>query len=195
MQKETLKPKVQDASSVQDFNLQPLAGAGEHSQVRKAPAHTSDCSIKNCPEKASLVSSFKVHSSSILDTEKVALELSKELKAGSVLAFFGDLGTGKTTFIRSLAHELCDVAPEAVSSPTFQYLNIYKGKKTLYHFDLYRIKNAEDFLNMGFDEVLDQDGITCIEWAERVEEILPPDTIRINITHEKENVRLIEIAR
>ncbi len=135
------------------------------------------------------------HSCSTEDTEKVALSLAKDLKAGSVLAFFGDLGTGKTTFIRSLAQNLCGVMPEAVSSPTFQYLNIYNGNQTVYHFDLYRLQNADEFFHMGFDEVFDQGGITCIEWAERIEKLLPHNAIVVKITHAEEGARLIEIAQ
>ncbi len=127
------------------------------------------------------------------DTEKLALTLSKTVKPGAILAFFGDLGTGKTTFIRYLTKYLTDSAPEIVTSPTFQYLNIYNGKVVVYHFDLYRLQNPDDFIHMGFDEMLTGAGICCIEWAERIESILPPETIRITITHGNEGNRLIQI--
>ncbi len=123
-------------------------------------------------------------SSSLQDTEKVAKDLAKTLKAGAILAFFGDLGTGKTSFIRTLSQKLTGVAPEMVTSPTFQYLNIYKGPLTVYHFDLYRLQDATDFIHMGFDEMLQDQGVCCIEWAERIENILPKETIRIKITHD-----------
>lgn len=110
-----------------------------------------------------------------------------------MLAFFGDLGTGKTTFIRYLAEALSGIAQESVTSPTFQYLNIYSGKVTVYHFDLYRLQGASDFVHMGFDELLGGDGICCIEWAERIEDILPPETLHITITHGHEGTRLINV--
>jgi Predicted ATPase or kinase len=77
--------------------------------------------------------------------------------------------------------------------PNFSYLNIYSGELTIYHFDLYRLKNSEDFLGMGFDEFLFSNGISCIEWSERIEDILPVDSIRIDIKATGENTREINI--
>lgn len=127
------------------------------------------------------------------ETEKLAKDLAIKLRPGSILAFFGDLGTGKTTFVRYLSKALAGVAEELVTSPTFQYLNIYSGHVTVYHFDLYRITNEADFIHMGFDEMLHGDGICCIEWAERIESILPAETIRIHINHTQEGGRLVNI--
>ncbi|MBS0635089.1 MAG: tRNA (adenosine(37)-N6)-threonylcarbamoyltransferase complex ATPase subunit type 1 TsaE [Verrucomicrobia bacterium] len=127
------------------------------------------------------------------ETKNVALDLASKVKPGAILAFFGDLGTGKTTFIRYLAEHLSQVHPDSVSSPTFQYLNIYNGPITVYHFDLYRLKDSTDFIQMGFDDMLHAGGICCIEWAERIEDILPADAIRISITHANEGQRLIQI--
>ncbi len=80
------------------------------------------------------------HCTSFEDTHNVAKAFGQEASEGAVFAFFGDLGAGKTTFIRSFVEEAAGIEPEAVNSPTFQYLNIYKGKKKVYHFDLYRLK-------------------------------------------------------
>ncbi len=127
------------------------------------------------------------------ETKSLAIEFAKTLQPGKVIAFFGDLGTGKTTFIRYLTEALAGIDPSSVSSPTFQYLNVYSGRLPIYHFDLYRLKSAQDFVFLGFDEFLSQNGISCIEWAERIEGLLPQDAIRITITHEKEDVRKIDI--
>jgi tRNA threonylcarbamoyladenosine biosynthesis protein TsaE len=132
-------------------------------------------------------------SSSVEKTKEQAALIAKRLKPGAVLAFFGDLGTGKTTFIRYLAEEVAGIAPEMVSSPTFQYLNIYQGHIPVYHFDLYRLRNEQDFLHLGFDEMLQGSGVCCIEWAERIESLLPKETIRICMTHVEEEKRLIAI--
>lgn len=132
-------------------------------------------------------------SSSLEDTVLLAQQFAKSVQPGQVLAFFGDLGAGKTTFIRSLAEAFCGIQPEQVTSPTFQYLNIYKGQNTIYHFDLYRLQNPDDFIHMGFDEMFHSNGITCIEWAERIEELLPDDTIRVKISHQDAQRRLVTI--
>ncbi|MCE5293061.1 MAG: tRNA (adenosine(37)-N6)-threonylcarbamoyltransferase complex ATPase subunit type 1 TsaE [Chlamydiales bacterium] len=130
---------------------------------------------------------------SVEDTQKLAQDLAPTLKKGAVLAFFGDLGTGKTTFIRYLSELLAGVEPEIVTSPTFQYVNIYKGHQDIFHFDLYRLQNSTDFIHMGFDEMLYGNGICCIEWAERISDILPPETLSITITHADNDSRLIQL--
>ncbi|MBS0654297.1 MAG: tRNA (adenosine(37)-N6)-threonylcarbamoyltransferase complex ATPase subunit type 1 TsaE [Verrucomicrobia bacterium] len=135
------------------------------------------------------------YASSIEETHSIACSIAKELKPGDILAFFGQLGAGKTTFIKAIAKEIVGISEHAVSSPTFQYLNIYQGEPPLYHFDLYRLRGAEDFLDMGFDECLEQHGICCIEWAERIHAILPPKTISISMTHVGDNIRTIEVSK
>jgi tRNA threonylcarbamoyladenosine biosynthesis protein TsaE len=133
---------------------------------------------------------------SLEETACYAREFAKSLKKGDVVAFFGDLGSGKTTFIRYLASELAKIAPESVNSPTFQYLNIYHGPSlSIYHFDLYRLKSASDFLALGFEEMLEGEGIACIEWAERIADILPERTISVAITHVAESERMIEVTK
>jgi tRNA threonylcarbamoyladenosine biosynthesis protein TsaE len=141
------------------------------------------------------------HSTCPEETAALAKRLAAEIKTkrGQVVAFFGDLGSGKTTFIRELACALTGIQPEEVCSPTFQYLNMYKGQATsksqvcLFHFDLYRLQNKDDFLAMGFDEFFQEEAITCIEWAERIQEILPEDAIRIFMKHTGNDLRTIEI--
>jgi tRNA threonylcarbamoyladenosine biosynthesis protein TsaE len=92
------------------------------------------------------------------------------------------LGAGKTTFVQGIALGLC--INESVQSPTFNYLNIYQGTFPLYHFDLYRMKGPSDFFSMGFEEYFDSNGITVIEWAERLAETLPPRAISIHFSHD-----------
>lgn len=120
-------------------------------------------------------------------------EFAKTLIPGAVVFLYGDLGAGKTTFVKGMAEAL-DVTRDEVSSPTFQYLNIYKGRTPLYHFDLYRLTDEASFLEMGFHEFLESDGISCIEWAERLESLKTPKNIHVTISHEHEG-RTIHICQ
>lgn len=129
-------------------------------------------------------------SSSLEETAEIGRSIAKDLAPGAIVAFFGDLGAGKTTLIKSLAAELTGIDPHEVSSPTFTYLHIYKGTGLVYHFDLYRLENAADFLERGFDEFFDAGGICLIEWAERIDPILPEHAHRIEIKHQDENNRI-----
>jgi tRNA threonylcarbamoyladenosine biosynthesis protein TsaE len=113
------------------------------------------------------------------------------LKPGNVVCFFGELGTGKTTLIKGIVQALTDTDPKSICSPTFAYLNIYQGEKTVFHFDLYRLDDVEDFLSLGFEEYLLADGICCIEWSERIEPILPDHAIRIHLVYSGQDKRKI----
>lgn len=128
-------------------------------------------------------------SSSPSETRALGAQLGAELPQNSVLCFFGDLGAGKTTFIQGLVSEV--TGSEHASSPTFVYLNIYEGEKPVYHFDLYRLKDAEEFLSMGFDEFFYAGGICCVEWAERILPLLPEGCLTITMSHLNENQREI----
>lgn len=130
--------------------------------------------------------------SSESETILAGYQFGKELKENSVICFFGDLGAGKTTFIKGIVSAFGG-DPHEVTSPTFVYLNIYKGQRTIYHFDLYRLKKADEFLSMGFDELFFSGGICCIEWSERIEPFLPQH-IRIDISHLEEKMREIKIT-
>lgn len=119
---------------------------------------------------------------SLQDTEYLAKELALKLKPGDVLAFFGDLGSGKTTLIKYIVSFL-DYPKTQVTSPTFNYLNIYDAKLPLYHFDLYRFEGDKDFLQKGFDEYFDLEGVCLIEWAEKIPSLLPEKTIKIHLSY------------
>lgn len=132
-------------------------------------------------------------SKSAEETTQLGIEFGKKLKRNSVVCFLGDLGAGKTTFIKGLAAGVGYQNLKDVNSPTFVYLNLYKGKKTIYHFDLYRLRDLDEFLSMGFDEYFSAGGICCIEWAEKILPILPSEFIFVKIIHEKANTRKITI--
>lgn len=128
------------------------------------------------------------------EAETVALgyRLAERLPLNSVVCLFGDLGAGKTTFVKGVAAYAAGC--KQANSPTFVYLNIYEGRNTVYHFDLYRLVDTDEFLNMGFEEMFYAGGICCIEWSERIASILPPDAIRVTLSHTSEGFRTIEIT-
>ncbi len=117
-----------------------------------------------------------------LSSEEKTVELGRflasRLPPGSVLALFGDLGSGKTTFVKGLAEGLGIHDP--IQSPTFVYFQHYVGNMALFHFDLYRMKGADDFLGLGFEEYFDAGGLCAIEWPERIESLLPKKAIRLS---------------
>jgi tRNA threonylcarbamoyladenosine biosynthesis protein TsaE len=131
--------------------------------------------------------------SSAQEMELLGIEFGKALAPVSVIAFRGDLGAGKTTFIKGLVQGSAGFPSCEVNSPTFTYLNIYQGSKNVYHFDLYRLKNSEDFVAMGFEEYFTL-GICCIEWSERIQEILPKNTLHVEIQHCGQTLRNICFA-
>lgn len=126
------------------------------------------------------------------ETLSIGEAFGRTLSPNSIVCFFGDLGAGKTTFIKGIASGR-GYPLDLVNSPTYVYLNIYKATIPLYHFDLYRLRDCDEFLSMGFDELLFGGGISCIEWSERISPILPGHTIRVNMSHQNEGIRKIEI--
>ena len=121
-------------------------------------------------------------SHSVEQTEAIAVDVARTLRGGEVVALHGDLGAGKTQFVRGLVRGLGG-NPHAVSSPTFVLLNVYDGGRlTVFHLDAYRVHGPEDFESIGFTELLDQGGVVVVEWAERVETLLPPRHVNVRIT-------------
>ncbi len=136
-----------------------------------------------------------VISNSEEETHRLGKVFGRSLHANSVVAFFGCLGAGKTTFIRGMAEGIGVADLRGVSSPTFTLLNTYAGEKTIFHFDLYRLPDGNEFFAAGFDEYLAAGGICCIEWAEKILGALPPHAHKVTFSYVGENARQIEIAR
>ena len=113
------------------------------------------------------------------ETQDRAAAWARTLPPGTVIALHGDLGTGKTCFVQGLAKGLG--ITDSVHSPTYTLINEYKGRIPLYHLDLYRLAGEEEAWDIGIDQYLPGDGITAIEWAVRIEHILPPETIHIHM--------------
>ena len=125
------------------------------------------------------------------ETEKLGEALGKKLKKGQVVSLRGSLGAGKTVLAKGIAKALG--IKEAIVSPTFTIVQEYDGDKKLYHLDLYRLSGDDEFESMGGEEFLYSDGITLIEWSEKIEDMLPDDTLFVNITINKDLSRTIEL--
>jgi len=121
------------------------------------------------------------------ETKKFASRISKKIRQGQVVALNGDLGSGKTTFSQGFAKGLG--IDQHVGSPTFKLVSEYVGfDLRLYHVDCYRLNNIEEFLNLGGENLLlPEKGITLIEWANIIHDLLPQDTIEIKFTRFKDN--------
>ena len=113
------------------------------------------------------------------------------LRRGDVLALCGDLGAGKTHFVKGVAAGLA--ASASVTSPTFTLIHEYPGGRLpLIHFDFYRLEDEDEALKIGLDEYLDGDGACVIEWADKFPAILPPHTRWLRFTHREDGARVIE---
>lgn len=114
------------------------------------------------------------------DTFRIAYEMGKQIKPGEVVCLNGDLGTGKTLFSQGFAKGLG--IEESVNSPTFTIVQQYdEGRMPLYHFDVYRIEDSEEMDEIGFADMIYGDGVCLIEWAERINDILPESYISVTI--------------
>ncbi len=131
----------------------------------------------------------------ISQTESSTLQFGKEfaetLEKGSVLALHGDLGAGKTTLAKGIISSITGQPTHQISSPTFTYVNPYESDLfPIYHFDLYRLKNVDAFIEMGFLDYFDDEGICIIEWPERISRLLPSKTLHIRLTTEDQGRRI-----
>ena len=130
---------------------------------------------------------------SVAETEQIAVELAQTLQGGECIALYGDPGAGKTQFVRGLVRGLGG-AVRSVSSPTFVLLNVYDtGRLPVYHLDAYRVHGPDDFETIGFTELLEQGGVVVVEWAERVQSLLPKRHISVRITPSAEANRTIQV--
>ena len=131
-----------------------------------------------------------IHSTSVEETRRAGARLAASAKAGDIYALIGELGTGKTEFVRGFVASLC--AGCAVRSPTFTLVNIYDTPAyPVYHFDFYRLKKAEELIEIGFHEYVQGDGVCFIEWADMFPEAIPSAVQQIRFTDMGNGQRLI----
>lgn len=134
---------------------------------------------------------LRIISASVKQTQEIAAKLAKCLKPGDVLALIGNLGSGKTAFVKGLVSGF-GVSKSKVLSPTFVLMRQYKGKMTVNHFDLYRLKNIQQLQEIGYEEYFYSDGITVIEWADRIKEALPEEYLEIGFDFLDKNSRRLK---
>ena len=125
------------------------------------------------------------------ETEKIGAALAQKLNAGTVIAYRGDLGAGKTAFTRGLARGLG--CRETVTSPTYTIVNEYLGGRLpLFHFDMYRLSSADDLFDIGWEDYLDRGGVCAVEWSENIAEAMA-GAVTVAIEKLGENTRRITI--
>ena len=130
-------------------------------------------------------------SHSVNETENFAYELAAKISAPKVICLTGDLGAGKTAFTRGFARYFG--IEKGVSSPTFIIMHRYEGREVINHYDLYRLSDFDELLDIGFEEQIES-GISIIEWPDNFMEFLPDDKIVVRITRLGDNERLIVIG-
>jgi len=135
---------------------------------------------------------MKLVSRSAIETQALGERLGSMLGTGDVVACVGPLGAGKTCFLQGLARGLGVTAP--VTSPTFVLVNQYRGRMTVYHVDAYRTGSLTELVDLGLEEMLHGEGVTIVEWADKLLPLLPPRTVTVTITGLGDEAREIEFA-
>lgn len=126
------------------------------------------------------------------ETKKFGIKIGSLLGPKDILCLNGELGAGKTTMTKSIGLGLG--VDDYITSPTFALINEYEGKCPVYHFDVYRLEAVDDLFDLGFDDYFFGNGVCIIEWAEKIEKLLPEDRVIINISKgHNENERIVEI--
>ena len=127
------------------------------------------------------------------ETEHIGEMLGRRLRPGTVVAYRGGLGMGKTAFTRGLARGLGCAG--RVTSPTFTIVNDYDGATPLFHFDMYRLGSSDELFDIGWEDYLTRGGVCAVEWSERVDDAMPADTLWVDIARgTDESDRIITIT-
>ena len=130
-------------------------------------------------------------SNSEAETEEIGARFSKSLPGGTVVAMYGDLGAGKTAFVRGMARGMGLTC--RVSSPTFTIVNEYLGSRELIHFDMYRLSGADELFEIGWEDYLSRGAVCAVEWSEKVEDAFFGDEVRVTIDKLDDSRRKITI--
>lgn len=134
---------------------------------------------------------LKIITNNPQETENLGYKLGKTLEAGDIICLIGDLGAGKTTLTKSIAKGL-DI-DDYITSPTFTLIKEYEGRYPLYHFDVYRINDVDEMYDLGYEEYIFGKGVSIIEWANIIDDILPKEKLIIDIKRKDINKREINI--
>lgn len=136
---------------------------------------------------------MRIELNSLDDTKEFGESLGRALKKGDILCLNGDLGAGKTTLTKSIGIGLG--VEEYITSPTFSLINEYRGNLPVYHFDVYRLENVDELDDLGFDEYFFGEGVCIIEWADKIEKMLPKEIIVVDIEKgETGDKRIVSIS-
>ena len=133
--------------------------------------------------------------SSLADLDAAAKEFVASMGDETIYAFYGDMGAGKTTFIRALSKAL-GVEEDEANSPSFSIINEYRSDTTaelIYHFDLYRLESVDEALDIGVEDYFDSGALCLLEWPERIEPLLPDDTVKVSISVNPDDSRTLTI--
>jgi len=117
------------------------------------------------------------------ETIDIAAKISKDFRPGTFVGLAGELGTGKTLFTKGIAKALGVRDYRYVNSPSFVIIKEYKGKWPLYHFDVYRLKSNANLANLGYEEYFYGKGVTVVEWADKIKELLPDERYDVELVH------------
>ncbi|HPE06386.1 MAG TPA: tRNA (adenosine(37)-N6)-threonylcarbamoyltransferase complex ATPase subunit type 1 TsaE [Smithellaceae bacterium] len=137
---------------------------------------------------------FEIESENAGHTFAIGFAIGEKAGEGDIFALSGELGAGKTCFTSGLARGLGVGDHYTITSPTFTLINEYPGRCRLYHFDVYRLNQIGELDDLGYDEYVSGKGVVAIEWAEKITNALPPDTVTINFKYVDEKTRMITIS-
>ena len=139
---------------------------------------------------------LEIKINSLEDLEMAAYKFMTEMDDFTVFAFYGQMGAGKTTFINELCRQL-GVETDTTNSPSFAIINEYRSDTTaelIYHFDCYRLENEQEAIDIGAEDYFDSGAVCLIEWPERIEGLLPDDTVRVDLTVSDDETRLLKVT-
>ncbi|MFH1856597.1 MAG: tRNA (adenosine(37)-N6)-threonylcarbamoyltransferase complex ATPase subunit type 1 TsaE [Candidatus Omnitrophota bacterium] len=137
---------------------------------------------------------MRIISNNLTQTKNLGKKIASLLKEGDFIALYGDLGSGKTTLAQSIIKSL-GVKEGYIISPTFVLIREYEGKLKIYHFDLYRLNYLEELLELGYEDYFYRPkGVTLVEWAQKIEELLPREYLKIELFNRTETTRKIKIT-
>ena len=131
----------------------------------------------------------------IAHIDDAAKKFVKLMGDNTIFAFYGEMGAGKTTFINALSHAL-GVVDDVTNSPSFSIINEYRSDSTaelIYHFDLYRLESIDEAYDIGVEDYFDSGAVCLLEWPERIEDILPDDTVKVTLTVNDEMSRTLTL--
>lgn len=137
---------------------------------------------------------LELHTGGEPETVALGARLGTLLQPGDFIALVGELGAGKTQFAKGIARGLGVDPATPVTSPTYTILNVYRGRLPLYHFDLYRLQDADEVRELGFEEYFYGDGVCVVEWAERLDRDLPAGTLTVSLFHGNEDSRTVTLG-